>query len=313
MTDNIIPLPDQFDRHLAVGVEAYQDGAYDVAYHHFLDAYNLEDSQVANLWLVKSLAALGHDKDALRLMKEKKSFYQTDIEGQQYYRDTLLSLKHFLSIDLWLAQYQADVDPEWLTTYDTAKSYWLKVEPKEYKEHLAAVQTLPFEKHLQGQSKVLKEAIFLTQEDYYALGQEWLMDTSVTPVVKGEILSTLASLNITDELPVLTSSGMVRRVVPSQLKTLTQVFNASPFLQRFAEHLDNQYPMMKNQLLPIARLHVGILYPFEDDELTPVAEWVMAYELYFGLVEGNEDTSIVEKTLQIEQWQQQIWSTMRVE
>ncbi|MGO3732025.1 MAG: hypothetical protein ACTJHC_02495 [Vagococcus sp.] len=281
MSDELLELPNMYERHIRLGKEAYAKGYISVASEHFAEAYQLEDTLEANGWLVKSLVKDSKAKQAYNLLKEYEYAYLDD-QYSDLYVSVLLQLAYFYELELLLSKLSTERANAYRPMYEASQSYWMAVD----NQRLINVQRelmLLGEKNVAHQIKGVKQLRYLPKESMIKVGDVLLQDKRVIPFVRAHFLDALVQLKINHSFQCLTIESQCVTVNPSQLLTLRETYKDSPVLSRLKESLEQQNPSSLETVTEVLTLHIGCLYPFSKEVMEPASLWVDSYNMSYGM------------------------------
>ncbi|MFW7420158.1 MULTISPECIES: tetratricopeptide repeat protein [Vagococcus] len=280
-SDDLLEMPDMFERYMKLGEAAFENEEYEEARDCFEEAYSLKNDPLANLSLVRSLTKLKEFKSAYAIILENKRIYIEEKSNQSVYFEVLLQLTYFLEIEKLLAQKSLVNQQDFEKAYRIAKDYHLMVYKEKFKKLEIEVTSLVDYPSFQ-QGKYLKKLIFLPKEIVISLAKELLVNPDVSLFSKNELVQHLVQLRLTEPVEVLTYDNKVVSFVGSETLTLNEAYQNNQVLKEVSDYFEQHNPSLKKEVLSTIKIHIGCLYPFQDEVMKPVQSWVEEYLEKYG-------------------------------
>lgn len=280
-SDDLLEMPDMFERYMKLGEAAFDKEQYEEARDNFEEAYSLKDDPLGNLSLVKSLAKLKEYKSAYAIILENKRIYIEEKSNQSVYFEVLLQLTYFLEIEKLLAQKVLANQQNFEKAYSIAKDYHLMVYKEKFKKLELEVKSLvdcpSFE-----QGKYLKKLVFLPKEIVLPIAKELLVRPEVSLFSKNELVQHLVQLRLDEPVEILTYDQKKASFIGNETLTLNEAYLNSQVLKEVTDYFEQHNPSLKKEVLSTVKIHIGCLYPFQDEVMKPVHSWVEEYLQKYG-------------------------------
>lgn len=292
----MLEMPDLFERNMTLGNQAFEDQNYEMARDYFEAAYNIKDDLVANVFLTKSLVELKEFETAYSILCEKKASYLKADDLQMIYFNVLLQLNYFFEIEKLLVNLSNEKKVEWQKAYDISKEYHLminKTKYQQFQEEIREIVKLP----KINQALVLKKVKYLSKEMVIELAKELLVDERLSIFSRSELCQSLVQIRCDEEVDVLTFSNKVKSFTPKLTKELAEVYRESLILKEVSYFFDTNNPTIKDEVVKSIKLHMGCLYPFTEEVMQPIDQWITSYVEKF---QGNTEQIKLEKIIQIQ-------------
>ncbi|MEG0254870.1 hypothetical protein [Vagococcus sp.] len=290
----MLEMPEMFERYMSIGKQEYEKGAYEVAMDHFEKAYELKDDLLANVFLTRSLMALEDYDKAFQRMSEYKGAYLLNRDYQDTYFELLIKKQFFLEIEKFFLLPSIEVKDIWLKKYEVAKNYQLVINEtafEEMKEQFNQLPNIPFWE----QKKTLGLMKYFPKEVFVTLAKPLLVSEELSVLFRNDLVNQLVQLKITTPLSVLTWEKQIKTFIPSDYLSLQQSCQESVVLQKVSHFYTENNPSLKKEMMQLIKLHIGYLYPFNNEVMTPTEDWVKSYMQPYARIDAIEEGS---KTLE---------------
>ncbi len=272
----MLEIPNLFERHMSLGQRKFDNMEFEDAATHFEEAYDMKDDLLANLNLTKSLIEINSLDKAYEIMKEHEKDYLLNVDYQETYFDLLNKCHYFLEVEKMFLSPFVEVKKEWRKSYRIAKEYQLTINQKKFKE-LEEAFLLVVEKKPTEQAVILKLMRYFPKDLFVSLAKELLVDKRVSVFSKNELVNQLVQLKIEEKISLLNWEQQLKTFFPSHHKPLFESYQENSVLQKVDDYYTANNPSLKTEITRVVKLHIGYLYPFEKDTMSPVSEWVNSY------------------------------------
>lgn len=275
-------MPNLYDNHLRIGKEASLKGEHEIASEHFEAAYDLKDTFEANFLWSESLYALKAVKESYEVLREKETEYKTCPEALDHYFNVLLKLQYHVKLESLLGSLGDEEEPLYRERYQHVLDYLDVMEKPRIEETkqrvLGIAAATPRE-----QVMLVKEAAKLPRIYLEEVCVTLLGDRRILGMVNAQLLDYLVLMGSDKAYDVCDITGSIRTVQPSKLRPLNKATPLNPVYQEVLERVERKEPNLYEGIKEVMRLHVGCLYPFDQELMQPTEEWVASYLLHYGI------------------------------
>lgn len=292
-------MPDMFERYMKLGQASFENKNYIEARDFFESAYDLKDDVEANHSVVKSLVALKEYESAYSVIKEKKRSYLIEEELFSIYFEVLLQLNYFLEIDKLLVSNEFGQLADYQKAYSIAKEYHLLLYKEKFKQIESKLTQLGEVKAIE-QSEIIKELNYLPRERAVPIIQELLVNPSVSIFSRSELVQQLAQIKEEKVISVLTYDNQLREFKGSQIATLKECYQTNQVLKEVSQYVEQHQPSLTREIQQAIKLHIGCVYPFDQEVMLPIEDWCSSYLEKYGVKEQwnmNESVQKIQERL----------------
>lgn len=281
-------MPNLIERHMTLGRQSFEQEDYETARVHFEEVYEREDDVLVNLYLTKTLVALKEYQQAYKLLMEKKNYYEQHKDYQETYFQVLLSLTYFFEIDKLFSLMGNKVPDDWSKSYQISKEYTFLMDKKrlsEIEEELLLLGSYQFVQ----QGTILKNIKYLPKEKAIPIIKQLLVDKHVAIFTRTELIQELIRIKYNEEILLVTWEGKEASCLPIEVPLLKVVYQTNLVLKEVSDYLIMNHPSLFLEVAKTIRLHLGCVYPFQDEVMKPVDKWVTSYLMKYETLSNRED------------------------
>lgn len=281
----IIHMPQGENRQIRLGKQAFEAGRYQEAREFFTTVLDDGHNWEVIVYLTETLMMLDEVDEAYSYILEFEKDFKLDPLASEIYLQVLLKKQYFLKVALMLPILEGELKQEYMTIYDRAVLYYNDIHSFQRKARLTKLEQLPNLKYTE-QRVLFNEINFLGKEDFIYLAKKYVLDKSLSPLIKIQVLDYLARLDLVGELKFYDYKNDLASVLLEDVKPLSEVYEDSVVYEKVLEYIVDHEPSLFVVAKQTIKLHLGLVYPLDNLVMSDTKAFVGAYLDYFG-VYGN--------------------------
>lgn len=268
---------------------AFDSGDYQQAVDLYEAAYQLEQTVALNMAFVKSLDAAEQYAQAYRIATELPwSAYKTE-ESQVRFIRVALHAGQPISAHKMLVKFNSDSHE--------LEELISQTEQILRDEQAVKIKTMTREFYHLGEATLTEQQQRLQEYDQlpldeYVFGAKGILtDPFAHPLTRATVFASLQQLNIADAIDMLSVLGEVQAVKPNDFTSLQEMTVYKAVQKLLIEQEPQMDPVMWQGIAQQTELMLQIMYPFLDDGIDQVDDWVANLQaMMMGELTAKMDT-----------------------
>ncbi|MFC4771638.1 tetratricopeptide repeat protein [Enterococcus hermanniensis] len=274
-----IEFPNNDHYYLTLAEEAFANGEDHIALENYRLAYQENPSPKLNRLIASLAVEQAEFSIALEYVEEAAESYLESAESIDLYLQIQLFAHRFFAARefLWQAQKVKSITEEqknlWLFRIDDQELFYQKQQQAAMKVIEYELKELPKLSNME-QLLLIRKVRGLTNERLKFWATDFMMNSSISPLVRSYLFESLARLGVADRFCYLTLQEEIVELIPVETgfdQTLQQMI-----AELLTEALIDEDPVLLTNLMEQVNLEMAFLYPLQSSYNNAQA-WVNSY------------------------------------